>query len=750
MKIERIHIDSFMGKKDFSLEFASGINIIRGDNESGKSSVAEFIKFMLYGASARGSSGEVSERAKYLSFGETSFGGQMELQTKKGRYRIDRTVVSGQSGFRESLSITDLEKKTTVFKGENAGEALLGIPEEVFEKAAYISQEKEGYTGGSDLGNAIENLLFAADETVSTDKAVKKLDALRVSLLHKNGRGGLLFTLANEREGLEQRLSKALSENSEIIAKEGSLAETETRIAEKKAEYTQCKKLCELYDNYIALTRFRKKDELLAEKSAAEEELRELDARFDGFAPDGEYLGRLRLTKEQLTETADGLESATAALENASKARAAAEDAAGARGEDTDFDSAVKKAKKMEKTSSFMKVFGIILICLSVISAATVYLMLLDGILYAASAGIALVGALLIVFGGSFKKKLRHMLENYGVSTSYALVDKQREESDAAKRAEENLTAARAEESAAAARLNDMQARYEKLKEEFAAEALRLKGDDTDSDALFAAIENYIADGERVRTELKLLTDRITTLQKETASYDRETVEKMLSAINDLSVFEKLDINEYKRNRDFCENAIAALEIKKGDLEKSLAALHATVEPSAIISAALAEVKKKEKAAKAKYDAATLAIKSIENASRGLRTRVSPRLAEYAGKLLSVMTDGKYTEIGVDDEMNMTFLAKDGAHDISYLSKGTRESAYFALRLALEDLLCKEEKVTLVLDESFAHADNERTKQSFRILAALAAEGTQSIVLACHDREEKIAEKVSVVNLIEI
>ena len=162
------------------------------------------------------------------------------------------------------------------------------------------------------------------------------------------------------------------------------------------------------------------------------------------------------------------------------------------------------------------------------------------------------------------------------------------------------------------------------------------------------------------------------------------------------------------------------------------------------------QFKKKEKAAKAKYDAATLAIKSIENASRGLRTRVSPRLAEYAGKLLSVMTDGKYTEIGVDDEMNMTFLAKDGAHDISYLSKGTRESAYFALRLALEDLLCKEEKVTLVLDESFAHADNERTKQSFRILAALAAEGTQSIVLACHDREEKIAEKVSVVNLIEI
>ena len=750
MKIERIHIDSFMGKKDFALEFSSGINIIRGDNESGKSTVAEFIKFMLYGASARGNSGEMSERARYLSFGETSFGGQMELSTGSGRYRIDRTVTSGANGFRESLSVTDLDKKVAVFKGENAGEALLGIPEEVFEKAAYISQEKEGYTGGSELGGAIENLLFAADETVSTDKAIKKLDSLRVSLLHKNGRGGLIFTLASEREGLEARLAKALSENSEIIAKEGSLAETETRIAEKKAEYTQCKKLCELYDNYIALTRFRKKDALLEEKSAAEEALCELERRFDGFAPDGEYLGRLRLTKEQLVETADKVGSAAVELDNAAKARAAAENAASGGGESIDFVSAVKKAKTLEKTSAFMKIFGIIFICFAAILGATVYLMLLSGALYAAAAGVAMLGALLTVFGSMLKKKLGHTLGNYGVSSTHALVDKQKEESDASKRVEENLASARAKESAAEALLSEMQARYEKLKEEFSKEALRLKGDSDDSEALFLAVENYISDGERIRTELKLLSDRISTLEKETASYNRETVEKILSAINDLAVFEKLDINEYKRNRDFCENAIAALEIKRGDLEKSLAALRATVEPSALISAALDDVKKKEIAAKAKYDAAALAIKSIENASRGLRTRVSPRLAEYAGKLLSVLTDGKYTEIGVDDEMNMTFLAKDGAHDISYLSKGTRESAYFALRLALCDLLCKEEKITLVLDESFAHADNERTKQSFRILAALAAEGTQSIVLACHDREEKIAEKVSVVNVIQI
>ena len=78
------------------------------------------------------------------------------------------------------------------------------------------------------------------------------------------------------------------------------------------------------------------------------------------------------------------------------------------------------------------------------------------------------------------------------------------------------------------------------------------------------------------------------------------------------------------------------------------------------------------------------------------------------------------------------------------------ESAYFALRLALADLLCKEEKLPLILDESFAHTDDNRTKQMLRILMALAAEDTQSLVLTCHTREEKIADTVGAYNLIEL
>ena len=119
-----------------------------------------------------------------------------------------------------------------------------------------------------------------------------------------------------------------------------------------------------------------------------------------------------------------------------------------------------------------------------------------------------------------------------------------------------------------------------------------------------------------------------------------------------------MDIAEYRRRRDFCENALDALEVKKSDLEKTLAALHATVEKPALLRAALDALEKQYAAAHAKYDAAELAIRALGSASEGLRRRVSPRLADYAGKLLSAVTGGSVGELGVDSALALKILTK--------------------------------------------------------------------------------------------
>ena len=50
MFIKSIHIDSFGGLSGKDFDFSRALNIIEGNNESGKSTLLSFIKFILYGA----------------------------------------------------------------------------------------------------------------------------------------------------------------------------------------------------------------------------------------------------------------------------------------------------------------------------------------------------------------------------------------------------------------------------------------------------------------------------------------------------------------------------------------------------------------------------------------------------------------------------------------------------------------------------------------------------------------------------
>lgn len=737
MRIEKICMESFMGKKDFTLTFAPGVNVLEGDNESGKTTVADFIRFMLYGASSKGIGGALSERQRFLGFGETAFGGYMELSARGTRYRIDRRITAAANGFRESLQISDLATKAQVLKGENAGDALLGVPETVFTRTAYITQADGAYSGGEELSAAIENLLFSADETVSTEKALKKLDALRVSLLHKNGKGGQLSDLAAEREALSARLEKALSDNSEIIAKEGSLNDTLRRIEENKTEYARTKKLCELYDSYIAHTRFEKLDAIDAQLAGLDREDAALLARFDGFVPDGEYLGRLRQAAENVAAEEMRAAGAERALKVASDARAAAESPAA--DEDRGLADAARRAGGAAKTVRALNTVGVILLLLGALAAGAVYLLRLNAPLYAAAGGAAVVGVLLLILAGVRRAKTGTLLRSFGVTSADELTERLRAAEESRAAAEEARVHTREREASAAALLNSARETLAEKKRALADILSHLGGGETA--AVAALAETYIRDAEKLRAARQSAEEEKKHLTAETRAYDREAVAATLAPVGDLAVFEKVDIAEYRRRRDFCENALDALEVKKSDLEKTLAALHATVEKPALLRAALDALEKQYAAAHAKYDAAELAIRALGSASEGLRRRVSPRLADYAGKLLSAVTGGSVGALGVDSALALTYMAEGGAHSVDYMSKGTKEAAYFALRLALVDLLYKEEKPTLIFDESFAYADDRRTERMLRLLAALAGEGVQSVVLSCHSREGDIAAK---------
>jgi uncharacterized protein YhaN len=143
-----------------------------------------------------------------------------------------------------------------------------------------------------------------------------------------------------------------------------------------------------------------------------------------------------------------------------------------------------------------------------------------------------------------------------------------------------------------------------------------------------------------------------------------------------------------------------------------------------------------------KHKAYFVALRAINNASDNLRAEISPRLGEFSTDILSIMTDNKYSHLGVDSGLKATFTTPDGMEkSVDFLSGGTRDLTYVAVRMALIDMLY-EEKPPIAFDETFANQDNARATSMMKAIKKLTDEGHQSFVFTCRQREAGIATEL--------
>jgi uncharacterized protein YhaN len=109
---------------------------------------------------------------------------------------------------------------------------------------------------------------------------------------------------------------------------------------------------------------------------------------------------------------------------------------------------------------------------------------------------------------------------------------------------------------------------------------------------------------------------------------------------------------------------------------------------------------------------------------------------------MEIMTDKKYTAFDVSDGLKLSFTDEDGeSKSIDFLSGGTRDMAYIAVRAALIDMLYGE-KPPVCFDESFAHQDNNRARAMMKAVNRLADEGCQSFIFTCRGREAALAKEI--------
>ena len=135
------------------------------------------------------------------------------------------------------------------------------------------------------------------------------------------------------------------------------------------------------------------------------------------------------------------------------------------------------------------------------------------------------------------------------------------------------------------------------------------------------------------------------------------------------------------------------------------------------------------------YDAIALAVETLRAADADIQSRFSPELGKLAAHYMSVVTDGRYEGVLINRDFSAkTKLSGDSvAHETEYLSAGTLDLMYLAVRLAVCTLALPENSdCPLILDDTLVNLDTERTKQAMKLLGEIAKQ-RQVILFTCRE-----------------
>lgn len=741
MIINTLNIISFGGLRNCVIDLSDGVNVVYGANESGKTSAAMFIKFVFYGLNGRRSKNSMTERQRYVNRTTLQAAGSVLCTSDDGtQWRIERLVsLSDGQSVRERVRITNMTTGESTI-GQNPGEFFFGVPEEVFVSTCFVSQSgqmKPDVSGLSATDTAIGNLLNAADETVDVPRAVKLLDAKRRELMHKNGSGGEISDLKDKRNTLASEMAGTSEKAAEIMQLDASLEDIKKKITELEAadEYYTA-----LFSALDRITAKRRMESLAQTKLALEDldrQISDLDASpvGEGFSETLLECERdIRAYDEECAVYDERIPQITGAM--------SAEEL-------PDGDEVITEVQSLdEKCRSQFGMAAAFLISGAVGLGAALVLYYFNTDKYLIPLIMALVlaslGALLIVRQVKNRSYLNTLLDEWdaespaeietAVAEKLAVLDRSRMLVLEKQRMDASLEAA-------------------KLRFDIASERLiTLAGDaDADSsgdlydiiDALHAIAEKtaekrseMASAAEKLKGRLELLNEQLDGMDPAAVDLDAYTV--MNTDIGKKAAsLDKQALANAVRERDFTSSALKTAVKRRSNLEEALAAAgridRTPAEYATLISAADARIEELTLRA----DAYETAKNAILAAGETVRSGVIPSVTARASEMIRHATGDRHDRLTLDTGFNAGLASDGDVLEAEYLSRGTSDLTYLALRAALCDEIFRAESPMLVMDETFAHFDKERLTATLSLLNQ-----RQCLVFTCRDDEVTAAQEL--------
>lgn len=768
MKIKEINIIQFGKLKDLTLSLSDGLNVVRGDNESGKSTLLAFIKFALYGVGRKNPNVAVGERERAISWNSGLAAGSLTIEDEDGReYRIERIGREGARGvFTDKVRIIDTYNGSETFSGEVPGEHFLGINAQAYDSMCNIKQLETIILNGDAVKGVIDNLLSAGDENTDVKSAIKMLDAERRRILHVNGKGGLLYESETALERLKSEHRGAILQENENAKNLDELERVEIALAKAKDEFEIAQKLCDTYDDVIRLQKFAELRELREGEAVIEGKLKELEsgADFDTREASFEACALAKSTADTLgrveveyTEAKKSFEACQRELEEASNQNSGAlseiiEEYGSPSSADAYFGA---KIRKQSNSLFLLTSFGIVGGILLAFAAILAFVMNnTSGALTVTFLG-AVILAAAIVFYNQYASAKREIAEFVGkMGNGFTVKDAQ-----GLKEMLEKFNVNRALYKERSAALESARVRLSLSEQMYASERIKaasifskfgITSGGTGADELLTLaekIKNYLDERDELLDCAKENSALIKSLSVELERFSEEAILARLTP----EIEEKIGGSSFERlkaERDLALHRTNQYGQYKAAIERGLASSGAR-RPSSEIFPEIEAEKERHEMLQLRFEAIRLAMETVNSASQQIKSDITPRIKDRAGQNLATITGGKYSELYVDENMSLSILADGATRHIDSLSRGSLDAAYFSVRLALLETLLGDKNPPLYMDECLSQLDDGRAENMLRAIFT-HAESAQCVLFTCQNRDVELARAIGDVNVIEI
>lgn len=699
MKIKNIKVNAYgnIENKDINLE--EGINIIHGANESGKSTLLNYIISIFYGISRNKDGKALSDYEKYKPWNSNEFSGRISYKLENGeKYEIFRDFnKKNPKIYNDKLEDISDRFETDKKDGSKFFIEQMGIDKQMYLSTVVSTQEEVRLDEKNQnmLIQKIANLAGTGEDNVSYKKALIKLQEKIRDEIGTNKTSQKPINII-EKEIVE--INNKIVETEKYRNRKYEIDAEKEQILSELKELEQQKQILQELQNSMKSEEETKNRLEIREKNRKENiaKINELTNQKNTINAESE---RVQSAKNHMQDIIKGHK------ENIEKLNSEIEKIANEK----------EETQEKEKPSISFIVITVVLAIALICSIILIKNYIVSGIL-----GVALIANIVFYVINKNKQKVNKA----------KLREKINQEKQYKREKLEN------QKQQIIANVNTTEKELEKQEEEE-------KQVNSELSMLKGQIILLEKNNEKITEEIEQDNKAI---KEESNKNKQQIIEKYKDKnINDL-----LYINDYQNYISKIEETINNNRIRIKGLEIEYNTIVPQLDEMVVLEEKREADKEKLAELREKESIINIAIENLMDAYEEMKTTITPKFTKNLSESIQKISSNKYNKVTINDENGMIIENNRGEYvEAIKLSTGTIDQLYLALRLSMIDELSKE-NLPIILDESFAYSDNNRLKNMLQYLTS-DLNNHQTIIFTCTDREQKMLEEMNIpYNVVEL